>query len=396
MAVSRRSVASYLHGVLERLGDVAGGSFAMVSTPAADFGLTPVFGALTTGGCVHLVDREVATDPAAFAGYLAAHRVDVLKCVPSHLELLATHGALADVLPRRLLILAGEACPWSLVERVRAARPQLRVQNHYGHTESTMISLVCEVDEVPAERRSGVVPLGTALANVTGFVVDRAGRPLPAGVPGELLVGGPGVARGYVGRPDLTAERFVPDPQDGTRRCYRSGDRIVVRADGTVDFLGRVDDQVKIRGYRVEPGEVVVALRALPEVGEAVVLPVGEGARAEAGGVARRHGHRRRVGPGPAARAAARLHGAGELRGPRPAAADAERQGRPGGAAGARSRIDPPVRPPRRRPPSSASPPHGPRCSGWSRSAPRTTSSRSAATRSRRFARSVRSTAACG
>ena len=112
---------------------------------------------------------------------------------------------------------------------------------------------------------------------MTGFVVDRAGRPLPAGVPGELVVSGPGVARGYVGRPDLTAERFVPDPHDGTRRCYRSGDRMSIRADGTVDFLGRVDDQVKIRGYRVEPGEVAAALRALPEVAEAVVLPVGEG-----------------------------------------------------------------------------------------------------------------------
>ena len=90
---------NYLHSVLERLGVVAGGSFALVSTPAADLGLTPVFGALTTGGCVHLVDREVATDPAAFAGYLAAHRVDVLKCVPSHLELLATHGDLAASSP---------------------------------------------------------------------------------------------------------------------------------------------------------------------------------------------------------------------------------------------------------------------------------------------------------
>jgi amino acid adenylation domain-containing protein len=278
VAVSHRSVVNYLHGALDRIGaDVAGGSFAMVSTPAADFGLTCVFGALTTGGTLHLVSREVATDPDAFAQYLCQHQVDVVKCVPSHMELLATHRDISQVLPRRLLILAGETCPWALVERVRAARPDLRVQNHYGHTESTMISLVCDTDDVPPERRRGVVPLGTPLANVTGYVVDRAGRPLPAGVPGELILTSPGIARGYLGQPELTSERFVPDPVTQTRRCYRSGDRIRVQPDGTAEFLGRLDDQLKIRGYRVEPGEVVTALRSLPGIEDAVVLAVGEG-----------------------------------------------------------------------------------------------------------------------
>jgi amino acid adenylation domain-containing protein len=277
VAVEHRSVAHYLAAMLPRL-DADGGSFAMVSTPAADFGLTCVFGALTTGGTVHLVARETATDPAAFAAYLRRHRVDVLKCVPSHLELLAAEGDLADVLPAKLLVLAGEACPWPLVERVRAARPGLRVQSHYGHTESTMISLVCRTESVPEQRRTGVVPLGEPIDNVAFHVVDAHGRPLPAGVPGELVITGPGIARGYLGRPELTAAQFVADPVDGATRCYRSGDRVVVRADGTVQFLGRVDDQVKVRGYRVEPGEVATALRGLPGVAEAVVLPVGEGA----------------------------------------------------------------------------------------------------------------------
>ena len=281
VAVEHRSVAAYLAAMLPRL-DAAGCSYAMVSTPAADFGLTCVFGALTTGGTVHLVGRETATDPAAFADYLRRNAVDVLKCVPSHLELLAAHGELAEVLPRRLLVLAGEACPWPLVERAWAARPGLRVQNHYGHTESTMISLVCRTEEVAG--RTGVVPLGSPIDDVAFFVTDRTGRPLPAGVPGELVVTGPGIARGYVGRPDLTERAFVPDPLDGTRRCYRSGDRVRVRRDGTVEFLGRVDDQVKVRGYRVEPGEVATALRSLPGVAEAVVLPVGEGSARQLAG----------------------------------------------------------------------------------------------------------------
>ncbi|WP_428981579.1 amino acid adenylation domain-containing protein [Nonomuraea composti] len=276
VAAEHGGVLNYLGGMLPRIG-VPGGSFAVVSTPAADFGLTCVFGALTTGGTVHLVPRETAMDPAAFAGYLAEHQVDVIKCVPSHLELLASGGDLAAVLPRELLILAGEACPWDLVERARAARPGLRIQSHYGHTESTMICLVCDTEEVPADRRTGIVPLGRPLPGVYGHLVDAALRPVPPGVPGELVVGGPGVTRGYIGRLELTAERFVPDPLTGEGRCYRSGDLLRVASDGRIEFRGRVDDQVKVRGYRVELGEVTTALRALPEVAEAVVLPVGEG-----------------------------------------------------------------------------------------------------------------------
>ncbi|MET7332199.1 amino acid adenylation domain-containing protein [Nonomuraea sp. NPDC005650] len=276
VAAEHRGVMSYLSGMLSRI-DVPGGSYAVVSTPAADFGLTCVFAALTTGGTVHLVPRETAMDPAAFARYLSEHRVDVVKCVPSHLELLASGGDLAAVLPDELLILAGEACPWDLVERARAARPGLRIQSHYGHTESTMICLVCDTEEIPAERRTGIVPLGRPLPGVYGHLVDAGMRPVPIGVPGELVVGGPGITRGYIGLPELTAERFVPDPLTGQGRCYRSGDLLRVTADGQVEFRGRVDDQVKVRGYRVEPGEVTTALRALPQIGDAVVLPVGEG-----------------------------------------------------------------------------------------------------------------------
>jgi amino acid adenylation domain-containing protein len=250
----------------------------VVSTVAADLGLSCFYGALLTGGTLHLVDRETATDPQAFARYLSQHPVDVVKLVPSHLTLLAGHGDLAAVLPRRLLILGGEGCPWSLVDAVRDLRPDLGVHTHYGPTEATMMSLICDVDEVDqaARTRTALVPLGRPLPGVAGLVVDRAGRPLPAGVPGELLLGGPGVTRGYAGRPDLTAERFTAHPAGGAGRWYRTGDRVRLRRDGSVEFLGRCDDQIKVRGYRVEPGEVTAALRALPEVADAVVLPEGQ------------------------------------------------------------------------------------------------------------------------
>ncbi|MDX2702060.1 amino acid adenylation domain-containing protein [Streptomyces sp. PA03-6a] len=275
VAVSHGNLAHCVTGLTARMPHVAGGSFAIVSTVAADLGLACLYGAWLTGGTLHLPDRETATDPRAFAAYLTRHRVDVVKLVPSHLAMLARHGDLADVLPAKLLILGGEGCPWSLVEDVRRLRPDLAVHTHYGPTEATMMSLVCDVDEVPEEARTGLVPLGRPLPHVTGLVVDRSGRPRPAGVPGELLLGGPGVSRGYVGRPDLTAERFVDGPDGG--RLYRTGDLVRLRDGGVVEFLGRTDDQVKVRGHRVEPGEVTAALRALPEVADAVVLPEGEG-----------------------------------------------------------------------------------------------------------------------
>ncbi len=274
VAVEHGQLTGYLLGALGRMGTHA--SYALVSTIAADLGLTNVFGALITGATLHVIDREVATDPAALGGYLGEHSVDVLKCVPSHLEMLAAHGDLRTLLPRRLLLVAGEPCPWDLVHRIRELRPDLAIQNSYGPTETTVAVFMCDVDDVPGQRRHGVVPLGRPLPGVVCHVAGPDGRPLPAGMPGELWIGGPSVARGYAGRDDLTAERFVPDPLAGSQRCYRTGDRVQIMPDGEVRFLGRLDDQVKVRGFRVELGEVAAALRAAPGVAEAAVLPVGQ------------------------------------------------------------------------------------------------------------------------
>ncbi|MFG2421480.1 amino acid adenylation domain-containing protein [Streptomyces sp. NPDC048448] len=275
VAVEHRSLAHYLHAVLERI-DGAGRSFALLSTAAADLGFVSLFGSLISGGRLHLVDREVATDPARLADYFTTWPVDVVKMVPSHLELLAAHGELAAVLPRRTLILAGEACPWELADRIRAARPELTVHNHYGPTETTVSVLGCDVAEAAGSAGgSTVVPLGLPFPNAVCYVVDPAGRLLPPLVTGELLISGPGVARGYLNQPDLTARSFVLDPISGSDRCYRTGDRVRVRSDGLIEFLGRLDDQVKVRGYRVELGEVTAACRAIPGVRDAVVLAVG-------------------------------------------------------------------------------------------------------------------------
>ncbi|MFC5186002.1 non-ribosomal peptide synthetase/MFS transporter [Actinomadura harenae] len=258
VAVEHGNVAAYLDGVLPRVGEHR--SWALVSTIAADLGMLNVFGALTTGGTLHLFDRDTAADPEAFAARIEG--VDFLKCVPSHLELLASHGDLASVLPERLLVLAGEAVPWSLVDMIAEVRPDLDVQVHYGPTETTVAVLTCTaLDEA---RSTANVPLGRPLPGVRCLVADARGRPQPPGLPGELWIGGPQVARGYLQGADFG-------------EYYRSGDRVRVRPDGVVEFLGRIDDQVKIRGYRVEPGEVAAVCRTLPGVTAAAVLAVGTG-----------------------------------------------------------------------------------------------------------------------
>jgi len=268
VVVSHGALASYTQAVLERLQLPGSASMAMVSTPAADLGHTVLFGALASGRLLHLLPQELAFDPDGFASYMAQHQVGVLKLVPSHLQGLLQAARAADVLPVEALILGGEACSWDLLEKVRELRPGCRVINHYGPTETTVGVLTFEPGQpVPGCR---TVPVGRPLGNACAQVLDGYLNPLAAQVPGELYLGGQGVAQGYLGQPALTAERFVP--AENGLRLYRTGDRARLTADGLVEFIGRADDQVKIRGYRVEPGEVGRVLAGLPEVNDAVVL----------------------------------------------------------------------------------------------------------------------------
>ncbi len=271
VVVAHGMLANYVQGILQRLQLPADASMAMVSTVAADLGHTVLFGALASGRLLHLMSREHAFDPDAFASYMAEHQVDVLKIVPSHLQALLQASDAASVLPRKLLIVGGEASPWSLVEKVRQLKPLCRMVNHYGPTETTVGILSHEVGASEPDLRC--VPVGQPLANSHVYLLDSGLNPVGERVAGELYLGGQGVAQGYLGRPGMTAERFVPDPHGDGTRVYRTGDRARL-AQGQVEFLGRTDDQVKIRGYRVEPGEVGEVLRGLEGVREGVVLPL--------------------------------------------------------------------------------------------------------------------------
>jgi amino acid adenylation domain-containing protein len=167
------------------------------------------------------------------------------------------------------LMWGGEAVSVRHVALAREQLPAARLSHLYGPVESTVIATAYDL---PAELPPGSVPIGPPIGNTRVYLVDRDMELVPVGMPGELCIGGDGLARGYLGRPDLTAERFVPSPFGDGERLYRTGDVAIWLPDGNLVFKGRVDDQVKIRGHRIEPGEVEAVLRQHPAVREAVVL----------------------------------------------------------------------------------------------------------------------------
>lgn len=271
VAISHGALANYVQGVLEVLAlPEDARNLAMVSTVAADLGHTVLFGALCTGRTLHLISPECAFDPDAFAAYMRGQQVDVLKIVPSHLRALLSAATPADVLPHERLVLGGEATDWALLARIAELKPTCRVLNHYGPTETT-VGILTQQAEM-ADRAASTLPIGTPLANARAYVLDPWLNPVPKGVAGELYLGGPGLAQGYLQRLGQTAERFVASPFHAGERLYRSGDRVRQLADGSLEFLGRVDDQVKIRGYRVEPSEIAALLRDQPGISEAEVV----------------------------------------------------------------------------------------------------------------------------
>ncbi|OEC33774.1 hypothetical protein A7D25_17270 [Pseudomonas sp. 21C1] len=268
--VSHGNLAHYAAAVGQRLQAKAGSRWATLATVAADLGLTCVFAALQAGDPLVLPDATLAFDPPGWADFLAQQPVDCLKIAPSHLRGLLALADAGRVLPRELLILGGEGFDAALLERIRELAPELRVFNHYGPSETT-VGVVCgEIGADAAVEQGSYLPLGQPLAGCELRIVDADGNPVPLGVAGELLIGGPQVALGYLGQPEATAAAFGVSAEG--QRFYRSGDRVRLDRSGRLLFLGRQDDQLKIRGFRIEPGEIAAWLSAQPQVREAAVL----------------------------------------------------------------------------------------------------------------------------
>ena len=247
--------------------------YATVSTMSADLGNTVIYPALLTGGCLHVLPYEVATDSHHMSAYQARYKIDVLKIVPSHLAALLESGGTA-VLPNKYLITGGEALRPALVERILGSETTTcELINHYGPTETTVGSLMLPLKEYDWKHSpSATVPIGRPIANTRVYVLDPHQQLVPVGVAGELYIGGAGVTAGYINQPEMTAERFVADPFTPGERMYRTGDLVRWVAGDLVEFLGRTDDQVKIRGFRVELGEIETVLAAQPGVRQCVVM----------------------------------------------------------------------------------------------------------------------------
>jgi len=233
--------------------------FASLSFDAAAF---EVIMALASGAALCTAPREELLPGPGLLGVLRKHAVTTVTLPPSALAALP----LEELPALRTITVAGEALPAELVARWGGGR---RLWNLYGPTEATIWSTAAECSD--AGRKPDI---GGPISNVRAYVLDAGFEPLPLGVPGELYLGGAGVARGYLGRPGLTAERFVPDPFGGEAgaRLYRTGDRVRWTGEGRLDFTGRMDHQVKVRGFRIEPGEIEARLAGHPGVREAVVV----------------------------------------------------------------------------------------------------------------------------
>ncbi|WP_410592315.1 non-ribosomal peptide synthase/polyketide synthase [Amycolatopsis sp. lyj-23] len=267
VVVTHRSLANFAVDHADRFTAAAGKDRLRVALTAAftfDASWETVLLALTAGHELHVIDADTRLDPAVLAGYVREHRIDLVNSTPSFVRHLLDTG-FGDHRPSVLLI-GGEAVGEALW-RDLSDLGGVTAFNLYGPTECTVDATLCRIGETARE------VIGRPLGNVRAYVLDEQLRPAPIGVPGELYLAGVQLARGYLDRPGLTADRFRANPfgPPGSR-VYATGDRARWTADGHLEYLGRVDDQVKIRGFRIEPGEVEAALRALPEVADAVVV----------------------------------------------------------------------------------------------------------------------------
>ncbi|WP_216209698.1 non-ribosomal peptide synthetase [Amycolatopsis aidingensis] len=242
---------------------------ALTAPLAFDASWDPVLW-MVAGHELHLIDEDTRRAADALVGYLRERRVDVVETTPSHARQLLAAGLLAGEHRPRVLALGGEPVDPGLWQELRRVEGLIGY-NLYGPTESTVDSVIARLGE--HDRPA----IGTPVHNTRALVLDARLRPAPAGVAGELYLGGAGLARGYLGRAGRTAERFVADPFGGSgERLYRTGDLVRRRADGTLDYLGRADDQLKVRGMRFEPGEVESVLESDPAVAQAAVTVSGE------------------------------------------------------------------------------------------------------------------------
>jgi amino acid adenylation domain-containing protein len=274
VAVNHSSVMNLLQATGPLFSFSASDVWTVTHSYAFDFSVWEIFGALLSGGRLVVVPRAVAQSPAEFYGLLCDEKVTVLGLTPSALRQLAAAkkeaAATARDAPLRLVVCGGEAFPCDLVTDLLDWNVPL--WNFFGPTEASVWVAMRAVEAADVQHK--FVPLGHAIANTQIFLLDRGGRIVPVGVAGELCIGGAALARCYLNRPGLTAERFIPNPfsRRAGERLYRTGDIARYLPNGTILYVGRADQQIKLRGFRIELGEIEAVLSGHSCVGQCVVV----------------------------------------------------------------------------------------------------------------------------
>ncbi|HEX2081523.1 MAG TPA: amino acid adenylation domain-containing protein, partial [Longimicrobium sp.] len=267
--VQHGTVGAFFAGMDDRVGGPVPGTWLAVARISFDPHVLELLWTLSRGFRVVVQpEAEQAGDDQALARQIRRHGVTHLQCTPSLARLLIAEAGVEGLSGLQRLMMGAEPLPPGMAAQIGAVLPGGLV-NLYGPTETTVWCTTHEVDDA-----AGAIPIGRPTANTRVYVVNDALLPQPAGVPGELCIGGGGVTRGYQGRPGLTAQQFVPDPFSSVpgARLYRTGDRARWRPDGALEYLGRLDFQVKVRGFRVEPGEIEATLRRAAGVRECAVV----------------------------------------------------------------------------------------------------------------------------
>ena len=270
VTVTHKTVTHLFAATREQLGFREGDVWTTVHSSAFDFSVWEIWGSLLQGGRLVIVPLELTRSPAALSELLSREHVTILNQTPSALHQLLDHKPDIRDLSLRMIICGGDALDRELAETV--SEIGVPVWNFYGPTESTVWATYTKIE--PGASGNELTSIGRQISDIEIYVVDESMQAVPVGVPGEICIGGAGLARGYLHRPELSAERFVPNPFSRTagERIYRTGDLGRHLRNGKIEFLGRLDNQVKLRGFRIELGEIETVLGQHPQVEQAVVI----------------------------------------------------------------------------------------------------------------------------
>jgi len=267
--IEHRSLVNQIIGLIEDFGYGKMTNHMLYAKPIFDVSVQHIFTALGCGAALHIMTDEMKTDYRVLYDYVRKNKIQFIDMVPAQMETLVEY--LGDDCTGIRIVLGGEAFPVSLYKKIINRIKPEGIYNVYGPTETTINALIhhCREDEY-----GKVIPIGKPVRNYRAYILDKCNNLQPIGVPGEMCISGDGLARGYLNRDYLTAERFVDNPFEPGTKMYRTGDLARWLTDGTVEFLGRMDHQVKIRGYRIELGEIENKLLSHSDIKEAVVVVI--------------------------------------------------------------------------------------------------------------------------